>query len=322
MGSQGRGYCSGQYTAPCKADQGCDYLKMMKISKMKDVDILSLHSLYEGGWTQSRLGELVGVDARTIGRWFINNGLSTRNKCPNELYDKIWLYNEYHVDGKSVSEIAEEVKCSTTLVYNVIKKFSIPPKHPEHNKTYPELNNKEWLFTQYITLKRSTVDIANDIGCETSSVLRKIYKYGIESRGRSASRKGKEFTTEHKIRLSETRKKLGIAKGERNPNWKGGISFEPYCYKFNKPLKQQIREKYNNKCILCGKTELNELEELNRHLSVHHIDYDKEQGCNGKTFLLVPLCCSCNCKVNYNRDEWQNKILTIINGGDYHPKLA
>lgn len=71
---------------------------------------------------------------------------------------------------------------------------------------------------------------------------------------------------------------------------------------------------YGKRCVLCGKTESEELEELKRHLSVHHTDYDKEQGCNGKKVLLVPLCCSCNCRVNYNRDFWRDRILTIIQG--------
>ena len=33
-------------------------------------------------------------------------------------------------------------------------------------------------------------------------------------------------------------------------------------------------------------------------LSVHHIDEDKEQGCNGKEWKLVPLCMKCHSKAH------------------------
>ena len=290
----------------------------MKVSKIKDVDILWLHSLYSDGSTQTQLGKIVGVDARTISRWFINNGLFTRNKCPKELNDESWLYNKYCIDGKSALEISEEVKCSVGLVHKAIKKLSIPLKHPECNNSYPELHNKEWLFTQYITLKKSTVDIANHIGCDVSAVLRRIYSFGIKSRGKSVANKGRVFTDEHKLNLSLSR--VGVYSGDKNPNWRGGISLDPYCYKFNKPLKDQIRDKYGRMCLLCKKPEIDELENLNRHLSVHHVDYDKEQGCNGKKILLVPLCCSCNFKVNYNRDYWKNEILTKIQEVDHYSR--
>lgn len=93
--------------------------------------------------------------------------------------------------------------------------------------------------------------------------------------------------------------------GEKSLRWMGGISFEPYCSKFNKKLKEAIRDKYGRRCFLCNKTE----EENKRKLCVHHVDYDKDQGCNGKRWLLVPLCQSCSGKVNYNRDYWESLII-------------
>ena len=40
--------------------------------------------------------------------------------------------------------------------------------------------------------------------------------------------------------------------GKNSVHWRGGISFEPYCQKFNNSLKQKIRERDNNTCQLCG----------------------------------------------------------------------
>ena len=50
-------------------------------------------------------------------------------------------------------------------------------------------------------------------------------------------------------------------------------------------------------CVLCGKSEiLNGL-----RLSVHHIDGDKMQGCDGKEWFLCGLCASCSTKEVHNR---------------------
>ena len=98
-------------------------------------------------------------------------------------------------------------------------------------------------------------------------------------------------------------------KGENNHAWKGGISFEPYCEKFNDEFKEYIREKFGRICFLCGKTE----DENGQRLSVHHVNYNKDCGCDGDlTCQFVPLCMSCNTKVNNNREMWIEKIMSML----------
>jgi len=93
--------------------------------------------------------------------------------------------------------------------------------------------------------------------------------------------------------------------GKNSPHWQGGISFEPYCQKFNNEFKEYIRNKFDRVCFLCQKTE----RENGRKLSVHHVNYNKGCGCdNDGTCQFVPLCISCNSKVNKNRSEWETKI--------------
>jgi len=87
--------------------------------------------------------------------------------------------------------------------------------------------------------------------------------------------------------------------GEDNPNWQGGLSFEPYPITFNNQLKDKIRARDNFICQLCGVPEL----ECNRRLTCHHIDYDKK---NCKENNLLSLCCGCNTKVNTRRRYWIN----------------
>lgn len=109
------------------------------------------------------------------------------------------------------------------------------------------------------------------------------------------------WKNEYKYHFCSRKCKNEWMRGENAPNWQGGISFGQYCVKFNEELKEKVREKYGRRCFLCGKTE----KENKRKLSVHHVDYDKGRGCNGKRWLLVPLCMVCHTKTNVNRDYWE-----------------
>jgi hypothetical protein len=92
-------------------------------------------------------------------------------------------------------------------------------------------------------------------------------------------------------------------KGSKNNNWRGGLSFGKYCYKFNEELKEYIRVKFNRKCYICG------TEENGYKLSIHHVDYNKLQGCKGQQWVLIPLCRKCHSKTNGNRWYWFNRLI-------------
>jgi hypothetical protein len=94
--------------------------------------------------------------------------------------------------------------------------------------------------------------------------------------------------------------------GENNFNWKEGISFFPYPVGWNKSLKKQIRERDGNTCKNCGSQS---------RITVHHIDYVKE---NISENNLITLCTVCNSKANANRDYWReyysNLMMEVTNG--------
>lgn len=98
------------------------------------------------------------------------------------------------------------------------------------------------------------------------------------------------------------------AVGDKNPNWRNGISSEPYCQKFTLEVKEKIREQYNRSCVICGKSEIDN----NQRLCIHHVDYNKNQGCDGHEWKLVPLCRVCHSKTNGNRDQWEEVIMNKL----------
>ncbi len=85
--------------------------------------------------------------------------------------------------------------------------------------------------------------------------------------------------------------------GKNHSAWEGGISFELYTLEFSKQIKELIRSRDGYKCQKCGCSEIEE----GKKLSIHHIDYQKE---NCLPENLVTLCNRCNLKVNINRKKW------------------
>jgi len=88
-------------------------------------------------------------------------------------------------------------------------------------------------------------------------------------------------------------------KNNHYPNWKGGISFDPYPPEFNDRLKYKIRKRDNFTCQFPGC----QTKENGRAHDCHHINYQKND--NEETNLIT-LCYKCHMKTNGNRDYWMN----------------
>jgi len=94
-------------------------------------------------------------------------------------------------------------------------------------------------------------------------------------------------------------------RGKESVCWMGGI--KEYSFDFNNRLKEEIRMINNNECFLCHKTE----KENKVKLSVHHIDYDKN---NSEKNNLVPLCISCHGKTSQKlkRDDFTHLLKNLM----------
>lgn len=119
---------------------------------------------------------------------------------------------------------------------------------------------------------------------------------------------GKSHSPETRIKIAvkltgmkastETRAKMSLSRlGEKNCQWLGGKSCEPYTPEFNEILRNRIRARDNYTCQLCG------VLQNGAKLDIHHIDYDKK---NTTWLNLITLCRCCNAKANHNRCYWQS----------------
>jgi len=131
-------------------------------------------------------------------------------------------------------------------------------------------------------------------------------KYISEETRRKLSKanKGIRVSPDTEFRKGNIPWNKGLISREQ-PNWRGGISFEPYGLGFNNKLKGRIRKRDRFTCQECRMTE----DELGYKLGIHHIDYNKE---NNSDDNLISLCRSCHTQTNFDRNNWttyfKNKI--------------
>lgn len=146
--------------------------------------------------------------------------------------------------------------------------------------------------------KERAEKIRNTLKKQEYQILVNRFKKGHKSYSWS----GRKHTEVSRKKMSEAQK------GEKSYRWKGGISNNPYPSEFNVELKLKIRERDKFTCCLCGKTEREELEELNQVLCVNHINFDKNDCREGN---LNTLCLRCNVKISRDRDYWINYFNSI-----------
>jgi hypothetical protein len=116
-----------------------------------------------------------------------------------------------------------------------------------------------------------------------------------------ASLLGLRFSGRH---YDDTKMKIGLANRgrlalERNPNWRGGTSFEPYPKIFNQRLREDIRDFYGRVCLVC------KVPENGKKLIVHHIDSNK---CNNEFVNLVSVCHQCHLKCLHYPEMMYEKV--------------
>lgn len=89
--------------------------------------------------------------------------------------------------------------------------------------------------------------------------------------------------------------------GKNHQSYVHGEGNFPYPLNFSNKLKSNIRERDNFKCKKCNISEIKHKRKYGSKLTIHHIDYNKE---NCQEYNLVTVCKECNSKSNFNRDYW------------------
>jgi len=199
--------------------------------------------------------------------------------------DKNMFQQLYIDEGMTPKEIGEQLGCHRRTVCNYLKGFGIPVRSRSEAQGGVIIFNEKYrsLFQRlYINERLSIFEIAKQLNVSKSTIFKYLKKFDIPMRTVSEAMEGKKrepFTEKHRRNISEGNT------GKKPWNWQGGISFPPYCPKFNYMKKEEIRNQYNRVCVIGGVSAL----QNGQRLSVDHIDENKKQGCDGIPFNLRPL---------------------------------
>lgn len=158
--------------------------------------------------------------------------------------------------------------------------------------------NKEWLYREYITLCRSTCDIAKDFRCRDTNIQYFLKKYGIPTRTTAEARSIKYWGS------SGIDNPMWNRKGELNPNWKGGISKERQAFYSSQEWELACSIVWKRDKATCQRCRVISTEGIPFH--IHHIKSFSIKELRADIKNLILLCEICHhfvhSKKNINKE--------------------
>lgn len=156
---------------------------------------------------------------------------------------------------ESMPEIAVICNCCTATIHNWLKKFEIERRNNSESKLIknPDVKykNKDFLYEQYLELKKSMQEIAETCNCGIGTIKKWLKKFKIKIRSLSESHLGQTAWNKGKIGVysPETLKQMSEAKKGHIP-WNKG---KKNCF-LEKTLRQMSKSRKGRIVWNKGKT--------------------------------------------------------------------
>ena len=164
---------------------------------------------------------------------------------------------------------------------------------------------------------------------ELSAAQKKYYKDTPIAREKNSARRKKYYEDNPKAKRKQSvkmkeyyqdpeahQRHSAAIQGIDYDDWEAFAKDQPYCPAFNETCRESNREKYGRRCFIC---DLPESENITRsgeqkRLSVHHVDLNKNQGCDGHDWRLIPTCIHHHSKVIHT-PLWIGRIMYLLRVG-------
>lgn len=194
-----------------------------------------------------------------------------------------------YADGLTTRQIGEKLGAPNNTISRWLRSAGVKMRKVGQRAIHGQLDDKEFLYHQYVTLNKSAEKIAKEHNTWPEGIIRMLKRHGIPVR---STNKGRKFDPEMHRRHAEWLK--GRYLGDKNPNWRGGKVDPNMRLRTNylsKEWSKAVRERDGYKCQDCGKE--------GGRLHAHHIKSWKEypdlrwEVSNG-----VTLCPRCHQKVH------------------------
>lgn len=268
--------------------------------KPRELPIEEIERDYLNGMSTNRLAKKYGMCSETIRKRLISRGVRIRTKSEA-------MRGNHNVAGRSLSD-EHKKKLS------VIGRLRTQSPQTREKISASKRGKKRAPFSEEWKRKIGQAGIGRIKTDETrvklSQSSKRYYQDEKNRQKQSERTKAQWKNPTYRERMSgknncmsrpEVRAKVS---GKKCWLWKGGVSYEPYCNKFKESLKEEIRAKFGRKCFLCDLPE----SENGERLSVHHVDYNKSQGCSGLKWGLIALCHDCHTRTSRRRWYYYNML--------------
>ena len=217
--------------------------------------------------------------------------------------------------GRIVSE-KTKAKMSVTWtkqwkdpVFRANRVSRIGKNNPMYGKTFTHTEETKINHSEYMTERWKDQEYRDKHSGKNHPMYGKTFTHTKEIRDKNRTTttelwKDPKYIDKHTGENNANYGKIG----ENAPNYIDGRSFLPYCHFFNKPLKEQVRNRWGRVCALTDlmRSTLGSdagLDDFEGHeifsekrLAVHHIYGNKMAGCDSTELSLIPLQGSYNSK--------------------------
>lgn len=252
-----------------------------------------------------------GIEIRSLPETF--RGKRSNEDHPRYIKLPIKEICRKYLNGMSISDLSNEYKCDSAVIKRRLHNNNIEIKTTsEINKDgrMSGENNGRYINLPIEEISKKYLDginpyqLGEEYGCSPPTIVNKLLDNKIKIRSNSEAQKGKKMSQENRERISASLQ--GISYDE----WESFALEQKYCPLFDEKCRESNRNKYGRICFLTGLSEDKNITKSGklRKLSVHHYDMDKQQGCDGKKWKLVPLCMEYHAKAHTKlweaRIEW------------------
>lgn len=140
------------------------------------------------------ISKLCNCNEGTIRRWLhkfnlrVRHGLEARISNRKKYTDRDWLTEQYVDKMNTQMQIAEECNCSDGTIRRWMKYFNISVRSESearslrHSAIEAKYKNPEFLRNEYINKKKSSVKIAEELGCTRPTILEWLRHFDIPVR--------------------------------------------------------------------------------------------------------------------------------------------
>ncbi len=140
-----------------------------------------LISFYAQGMTQKDVAKKYGVHFHTVLKWQKDFGMGDKKPLRHSKRLPKKELQEMYDRGMTQKEIADKIGATSGAVSEWFAQYGIRvrPKMPDDM----DYKDRDWLFREYVTNKRSMNDIAREQGVAVGAIDHWIKKFGFATRG-------------------------------------------------------------------------------------------------------------------------------------------